>query len=185
MVFSKLTISQLATFILSLSVAVVKAQDSEPSVTASIEPAATVVPTDSSAGVPLFAVEAVQLTDPVITELVNDDDAQISDYAYLFAFDNSSAITPAARSRRVRRAAKCKTYPGDLLWPSKLIWGIFDLVLGGALEPIVPLASPCYKDSVYNNYDATKCAAITAAWGVEKTQYVHPCTKGLHHLTYE
>jgi hypothetical protein len=173
MAFSKLSLSRVATVILSLTAAAVNAQESEPSATVSIAPAATTVPTDSAAGIPLFDVETVQLTDPVIADLLNDD--QVSQYAHLFAFDNSTAIGASARTRRVRRAAKCKTYPGDLLWPSKIVWGIFDLLLGGALEPIIPLASPCYKDSVYNNYDATKCAAITAAWGVDKTQYVHPC----------
>ena len=171
MAVSKLSISQLATFILYSSVAAVKAQEPESSVTASIAPAATVVSTNTSAGIPLFDVEAVQLTPLVITDLVNDD--QVSEYAYLFAFDNSTTIGASTRARHIRQATKCKTYPGDLLWPSKIVWSIFDLVLGGALEPIIPLASPCYKESIYSNYNATKCAAITAAWGIEETQYVH------------
>jgi hypothetical protein len=172
MVASKLSVSHLAAFILYLRVATVRAQEPRPSVTASIAPAATIVSTNTSAGIPLFDLEAVQLTDLVLTDLANDD--QVSEYVYLFAFENSTTIGASTRARRVRRATKCKTYPGDLLWPSKVVWGIFDLVLGGALEPIIPLASPCYKDSVYSNYNATKCAAITAAWGLDQTQYVHP-----------
>lgn len=173
MAVSKLSVSQqLAAFILYLSIATVRAQESRPSVTASIAPAATVVSTNTSAGIPLFDVEAVQLTDLVLTDLANDD--QVSEYVYLFAFENSTTIGASTQARRVRQTKKCKTYPGDLLWPSKIVWGVFDLVLGGALEPIIPLASPCYKDSMYSNYNTTKCAAITAAWGVDQTQYVYP-----------
>ena len=172
MVSSGLSLNRLAICLLSLGISVVGAQDAESSVTGSIAPAATLVSSISSAGVPLFDAETVQLTDEVITNIVNGNDQQLADYAHLFAFENSSAITPAARSRRARRAAKCKTYPGDLLWPSKFIWELFDVVLGGALAPIVPIASPCHKNSIYNNYDAAKCANITAVWGIESMQYV-------------
>ncbi|ORY01670.1 FAD binding domain-containing protein [Clohesyomyces aquaticus] len=126
------------------------------SVTASVGPAATVVPADSDSGVPLFEVETLQLTEAVIAHLRSDD--QVGDYAKLFAFDNA---TLSSRSTGARRGARCKTYPGDPLWPSKSVWDIFNLLLGGALSPIVPIASPCYPASVYNNYDAGKCANIT------------------------
>ena len=156
----------LSTLVFSLLAVAAKAQES--SLTASIAPAATTVPSDSDAGVPLFETETVQLTEPVVAELQEDE--QVAEYAYLFAFENSTLNARSTRAQRARRAARCKTYPGDLLWPSKLVWGIFDLVLGGALSPIIPLASPCYPESEYNNYDAQKCAAITNAWGIEKTQ---------------
>ncbi|KAF2728887.1 FAD binding domain-containing protein [Polyplosphaeria fusca] len=140
------------------------------SLTASIAPAATTVPvTDTDAGAELFSEESVQLTDEVVDEILGNDD--IAQYADLFAFENSANVSESARRRRVRRSAKCKTSPGDLLWPSKLIWGIFDLLLGGALEPIVPIASPCYPKSEYNNYDATKCADIVTNWADGATHY--------------
>jgi hypothetical protein len=174
MVSHTLSISCLAAFVLSLRVVRISAQESEASATGSIAPAATLVSTESAAGVPLFNAEAVQLTEEVIAQLAGSDDPDIAKNAHLFSFDDSPSVTPVARAQRIRRAARCKTYPGDFLWPSNLVWDVFDRVLGGALEPIVPLASVCYKNSQYKNYDAAKCSALTAAWGLDKTQYVCP-----------
>ncbi|KAH7069060.1 hypothetical protein BKA63DRAFT_536314 [Paraphoma chrysanthemicola] len=143
-------------FAVSLAcVALSTAQSSvAPSFTASVAPAAETVATDSTtANVPLFEKEAVQLTDSVVAGLQNDP--AVAEYASLFEFEDGSNSSVSARLRRVRRAQRCKTMPGDLLYPSKLIWGVFDLLLGGALEKIVPIGSPCYKNSEYNNYDAT------------------------------
>ena len=58
--------------------------------------------------------------------------------------------------------------PGDLLYPGKLLWGVFDLLLGGALEKIVPIGSSCYKTSEYNNYDAAKCADLVENFDSEE-----------------
>ncbi|KAF1936329.1 FAD-binding domain-containing protein [Clathrospora elynae] len=44
-----------------------------------------------------------------------------------------------------------KTMPGDLLYLGKITRRVFDLLLGGALEKIVPIGSPCYKKSYYND----------------------------------
>jgi hypothetical protein len=108
--------------------------------------------------VPLFDEEAVQLTDNIVADL--QANADLAEYASLFEFADSANSTMSARARRVRKSLRCKTMPGDLLYPSKLVWGIFDLLLGGALEKIVPIGSPCYKKSEYNNYDAAKCASL-------------------------
>jgi len=138
-----------------------------PSFTASIAPAAETVTTDSaSINVPLFHEEAVQLTDNVVADLQNNP--SLAAYAHLFEFGDSSNPSMSARAHRVRRSQRCKTMPTDLLYPSKLVWGVFDLLLGGALEKIVPIGSPCYKESEYNNYDAGKCASLVQNYDQEE-----------------
>lgn len=156
--------------IFSFAAAVVRAQDPEatPSTNA-VAPAATVVQTPDEAGVDLFAEETVQLTDTVVAGLV--DDEFVAEYADLFAFaDTTVSSLPGRTRRRLRRSLRCKTTPADLLWPSKSTWGVFDLLLGGALEKVTPIASVCYESSEYNNYDAAKCAKITNEWNVPSTQ---------------
>jgi hypothetical protein len=158
----------LATLVLS-SLAAAVAVNAQSSVDTSIAPAATVLPTDSTdAGIPLFAAEATQLTDEVVVSLAND--SSVADVAHLFAFGDGSEANATASARK--RASGCKTYPGDALWPSQTVWKIFDLLLGGALQEIVPIASPCYPDSEYNDYNQTQCASITAGWNKGVTQYV-------------
>lgn len=162
----------LAPLVFSLTAVLVRAQAPVPSVPASISsavsPAATEVPTDSTdAGFPLFEAETTQLTDAVVADILNTP--EIKEYAHLFVFDNATSQV-SKRATRQRRLGKCKSSPGDPLYPSNLVWGIFDLLLGGALEPIVPLASFCYEDSEFNNYDADKCAAVTAGWTTGELQ---------------
>ena len=151
-------------FTLSLACAALATAQSSavPSFTASVAPAAETVATDATpANVDLFDVEAVQLTDNVVADIQSNPD--IAQFASLFEFEDSANSTLSARSRRVRRTQRCKTMPGDALYPSKLAWSVFDLLLGGALEKIIPIGSPCYKKSEYNNYDAAKCAALVAS----------------------
>ncbi len=138
--------------------ALTAAQSSSPSFTASVAPAAeTVTATSTPANVPLFDLETIQLTDGVVSELQNNP--VITRYASLFDFgDNNS--TAAVRSQQARSIQRCKTMPGDAEYPSKSLWKIFDLLSGGALEPIVPIGSPCYINSEYNNYDAERCAFL-------------------------
>ncbi|KAF1923894.1 uncharacterized protein M421DRAFT_404884 [Didymella exigua CBS 183.55] len=130
--------------------AVARARISVP--TASVAPAAeTVTATSTPANVPLFNRETVQLTDNVVAELQSNPD--VAALASLFEFGDADT-TSAARTRRAHSAQRCKTMPGDALYPSKSVWALIDLLLGGALEPVVPIASPCYPNSTYNNYDA-------------------------------
>lgn len=159
-------------FALSLACAIsASAQSSEiPSFTASVAPAAETVAVDStSAKVPLFQEEAIQLTDNAVTKIQANPD--LAEYASLFEFEDSSNSSVNARARRVRRSQRCKTMPGDLLYPGKLVWGLFDLLLGGALEKIIPIGSPCYKKSEYNNYDATRCEYLVKNYNAEELYY--------------
>lgn len=114
---------------------------------------------------PLFDVETIQLTDVVVSELQSNPD--LAEYASLFDFGDANS-TSATRSRRAPIAQRCKTMPGDALYPDKSVWGVFDLLSGGALEPIVPIGSPCYPDSAYNNYDAERCAYLVKNFDQEE-----------------
>jgi FAD/FMN-containing dehydrogenase len=153
---------------LSLLACSVRAQDVS---AAAVGPAATTVPsTETDANVELFKAETVQLTEEVVAELSTSENDTIREYAHLFAFEG----TGEPSSSRIRRAGTCKAAPGTPSWPLKIVWDIFDLLLGGALSPIVPAASPCYQNSVYNNYDAAKCAAVNSNWGKEAFHYSDP-----------
>jgi hypothetical protein len=156
-------------FVISLACAALTTAQSStaPSFTASVAPAAETVAADSTpANVPLFEEETVQLTDSVVADIQNNPD--LAEYASLFEFEDSENSTLSARTRRGRRSLRCKTMPGDFLYPGKLAWGVFDLLLGGALEKIVPIGSPCYKKSEYNNYNAAKCASLVANYDAEE-----------------
>lgn len=151
-------------FVFSLACAtLVTAQSSAPSFTASITPAAeTITSTSTPANVPLFENEAVQLTNDVVAELQSNK--EVAEYAALFEFgDTNSKATRQALSTQ-----RCKTMPGDALYPNKAVWQIFDLLSGGALEPIVPIGSPCYPNSAYNNYDAERCAYLVNKFDTEE-----------------
>lgn len=105
------------------------------------------------------------MTDSVIAELRAN--ADVAKYASLFNFGDANS-TASLDTRHARRAPRCKTMPGDALYPSKLVWGLLDLLLGGALEPIVPIGSPCYPESQFNNYDAERCAYLVKNFDAEE-----------------
>lgn len=102
----------------------------------------------------LFASETLQLTDAVLANLTGLDLSNVS----LFSFDSLET------GELARRAifGKCKTYPGDLAWPSKPVWKLFDILLGGALIETVPYAAPCYDE--FGNFDPARCDFITTNW---------------------
>ncbi|KAK1717919.1 FAD binding domain-containing protein [Colletotrichum lupini] len=96
--------------------------------------------------------EKLQLTDAVLANLTALQLSNIS----LFGFEDGSS----AKKRSL--FGRCKTYPGDLLYPIGLVWDIFNLLLGGALTKTIPEASVCYDD--FGNYDQAKCDFLTANW---------------------
>ncbi|RAQ65265.1 restculine oxidase precursor [Aspergillus flavus] len=94
----------------------------------------------------------LQLTDAVLANLTQLQLSNIS----LFQFANESDQPKQSRSDG------CKTYPGDVLYPSQSVWRIFDLLTGGALIKTVPIGAACYQNS--DHYDYAKCQAILAGW---------------------
>ena len=146
------------------------------SVLASVKPAETTLPTDSEAGVPLFDVEATQLTEEALDRSLEAD--SLAKYKDLFTFDNDAVGSSTVEGR----AGECKVLPEDPEWPEEFVWNLFDLLLGRALVPVTPLASPCYKDSPYGNYDAEKCAALVEGWDVPELQYDFPKLPILLHI---
>lgn len=145
----------------------VSAQESTLASTA-VAPAATIVETPVDATVDLLQEETVQITEDVISELWENEN--VADVADLFTFGNTTVGSEFERRRLGKRTLRCKTAPGDLLWPSRLTWGIFDLLLGGALKEVVPIASVCYQNSEWNNYNSAKCEQITNEWGNDALQ---------------
>lgn len=91
----------------------------------SIAPAAIVVSTDSPAGVDLFDVEAVQLTDEVLRNV--NAQTNVTDLLALVGFGNDTDSGAATLSRR---SGACKAFPGGWNYPKPQIWSIFDLLLG-------------------------------------------------------
>lgn len=135
----------------TLAVAAAAAEFPSPS----LKPAATAVPSDT-----LFPRESLQLTDDVLDEV--EAAIQNKSVSDLFKFGDSAVSKRSGRS--------CKTLPGDSLWPSSLLWEIFDLLLGRRLIKASPLAAVCYPD--WPEYDADRCDEITAQWSTSDLQYV-------------
>ncbi|CCF41489.1 hypothetical protein CH063_11748, partial [Colletotrichum higginsianum] len=102
--------------------------------------------------------QAVQLTDAVLANLTQLELDNIS----LFAFADSQA----AAEKRAEPNNKCKTFPGDALYPNELVWKVFDLLTGGALIKTVPLGAACYAGE---HYDAEKCQYLLDNWSNSDT----------------
>lgn len=132
----------------------------------SVKPAGDAVSSDSTAGASLFRSESFQLTENALERIKNTE--EFAEYAHLFTFDDGQEESHSASSRD---GDDCKLLPGDDLWPDKSTWEAFDDLLGGALVPIIPVASPCYKDSEYDNYDSAKCDSIVENWTTSELQY--------------
>lgn len=131
--------------------------------------AATTVSADSSnAGFPLFDAERVQVNHQILNAVRNLDSP--TGFAKQFAFDDESLEDISASPSQ--QSGFCKLLPGDPSWPSDDIWDFFSGLLGGALVPVVPLASPCYLNSVYNNYDEKTCDAIRTNFTTPEIQCV-------------
>lgn len=100
--------------------------------------------------------ETVQLTEAVLANLTDLSLSNIS----LFDFETTTA--GEKRSGKARDFTKCKTYPGDALWPSTIVWKVFNLLTGFAVSETVPIGASCYDD--FGNYDAARCEYITSQW---------------------
>lgn len=131
--------------------------------------AATTVSADSNnAEFPLFEAERVQVTDETL-KAVRDLDSSFG-YGKQFAFDDDNDVDISASSSQ--QSGSCKVLPGDPSWPSDDSWAFFDGLLGGSLVPVIPLASPCYQNSVYDNYDAKECEDIRKNFTTPEIQCV-------------
>ncbi|KAF5004969.1 hypothetical protein FDECE_8565 [Fusarium decemcellulare] len=105
------------------------------------------------------AAEAVggelQLTEAVLANLTDLG----LDHIELFQFADEAEVFD--KRSLLGLAAKCKTMPGDLLWPGKLVWKVFDLLTGGALIKTVPFGAVCFPGE---HYDASECSRILDNW---------------------
>jgi len=105
---------------------------------------------------------AIQLTDAVLANLT---DHELSGVEY-FTFDAAEV----QRRTGGGNSPNCKTYPGDYNYPSPLIWGVFDLLTGGALIKTSPIGAVCYSNRP--EYNAAKCQAVLAGWTTSELQWV-------------
>lgn len=109
------------------------------------------------------AGDNLELTDAVLANLT---DLHLTDIDFFkFGDDGESAY------KRGLGFASCKTMPGDLTWPGKVVWKVFNLLTGGALIKTVPFGAVCYEGE---HYDADACARIIDNWTNSDTQFVDP-----------
>lgn len=127
---------------------------------ANVAPAAEVV-TETERSQFGSAEDAVQLTDAVLANLTDLNLSNIS----LFYFDEEEHESKRELSSR----GKCKTFPGDFLFPGKIVWKVLDLLTGGAVISTVPLGASCYDGE---HYDAERCQFLLDNWSNSSTQYV-------------
>lgn len=120
--------------------------------TSAIQPARTTVPEAVAANSPLLDSERIQLTEAVIDRIKNDSVA--SSIADVVAFGHNGTTMK-------QNFTNCKTYPGDVLWPSQSEWDIFNALLDDGLIPTVPVASTCY-DSKWRPKDVAKCNHVVS-----------------------
>lgn len=106
----------------------------------------------------LLPEESVQLTDAVLANLT---EIALSD-ADLFAFgdDEEAGDTSVQEKRTIN--PKCKTFPGDALWPHNIAWTVLDLLTGGRLIKTVPIAASCYNN--FGVFNAAKCSSVSSSW---------------------
>ncbi|KAH6679924.1 hypothetical protein F5X68DRAFT_244846 [Plectosphaerella plurivora] len=126
-----------------------------------VAPAAEEVSVD--AGEDLLVSETVQLTEAVLANLTSLELSNIS----LFAFAEDETLD----KRTPSSLFKCKTFPGDVLYPGSLVWKIFDLLTGGALIKTVPIGAVCYEGE---HYDAAACEELLASWSTSPAHIVDP-----------
>ncbi|RYP48227.1 hypothetical protein DL768_005834 [Monosporascus sp. mg162] len=129
-----------------------------------VAPAVEEITIPQSLAAEVLPFEASQLTPNVIANLTNYNLSDVQ----LFDFENADG----AVERRTFGRRSCKTYPGDSLYPHRLIWGLFDILLGGALMEGTPPASACYSD--WPQYNKAKCDDITAKWTTPQYQMSEP-----------
>ena len=119
-------------------------------------PAGELVVDGDTSSVPLLA-EQFQLTDAVLANLTELELSDISHFQFPdAAIDNQPDFSD------------CKTFPGDRLWPSSLVWKVFDLLTGGALIKTIPIGAVCYEN--HEHYDVAKCDELLEHWTETGTQ---------------
>ncbi|KAG9255526.1 uncharacterized protein F5Z01DRAFT_704948 [Emericellopsis atlantica] len=132
-----------------------------------ISPAAEVVNGVQDSRVTL-PEEELQLTDDILGNLTG---LQLSNVSVFYFGDDESEDHFTKRELDNRWNGKCKTFPGDLLFPGKPVWKVLDLLTGGAVISTVPLGAACYEGE---HYDAKKCEFLFSNWANSSTHVVDP-----------
>lgn len=99
--------------------------------------------------------------------------------AYNFPYEDNQLVDSDAAENLdiafgqlpVSEKGRCKTFPGDVDWPSNVRWDVFNTSLGGALLKAVPPAAACYS-GMYE--DTSKCSL--ARQGLRSSNFVYVAT---------
>lgn len=119
---------------------------------AGVEAAVVHLPNAPVGEAPLQTAELLQLDDAVVVRIAADEATNsVANYFITDVRTSNSRMSDASRA--------CRTFPGHLAWPIKLVWDVFDALLGGALIPTVPIASSCY-DTKWGKKDTAECANV-------------------------
>lgn len=103
----------------------------------------------------LFECERLQLRDNVIPDFIRHHEHDSQGF-WPFNFGSH------ARRQAADEDGRCKTYPGDLDWPSESNWARFNELAGGVVFKAVPEASVCFPS--WPGSSTEKCAALTESW---------------------
>jgi hypothetical protein len=68
-----------------------------------------------------------------------------------------------------RSTSSCKCGPTDACWPSEIVWGLLDIILGGRLIKTSPIASSCHTTTTVDktttsSYNAAQCLIRQTNW---------------------
>ncbi|XEU96104.1 hypothetical protein FSHL1_001389 [Fusarium sambucinum] len=111
-----------------------------------------------------LAEEKFQLTASSARDLKNLD----SQHAPLFYPE----IESNGQSLGLHARNKCKTFPGDSLWPSDSVWKLLNLITGGALIKTIPVGATCYNS--IGVYDEARCNHIINQWSKSSLHIADP-----------
>jgi hypothetical protein len=73
---------------------------------------------------------------------------------------------------------RCVCLPGDSCWPSSDEWDAFNKTVGGKLQVIHPLGSPCHDPT----FNSDQCQYITANYGNSTWKSMQIGTFAIDHL---
>ncbi|KAG8666631.1 hypothetical protein FPOAC2_11747 [Fusarium poae] len=111
-----------------------------------------------------LAEEKFQLTASSVKDL-DELDPQHAPLFYPESESNRQILSPQAPS-------KCKTFPGDALWPSDSVWKLLNLITGGALIKTVPIGASCYDS--FGVYNKARCNHVTNQWSNSSLHLADP-----------
>ncbi|KAF2200496.1 FAD binding domain-containing protein [Delitschia confertaspora ATCC 74209] len=94
-----------------------------------------------------------------------DSDLEVVSSSLRSLFRSGLSLSPN------KSTSRCKVFPGDAAWPREEVWDILNVLTGKRLLKPKPQARVCYNGP---DYDAAKCAQLTANWTRSYTHFIDP-----------